>query len=385
MAGRVSPIVKHIGAGAICGVRDGCVTTAVHSNLEQEHRCLRQRAGLLDLNHYAKVKVSGSGAEGLINRVILTDLARLPVNQLQSSFLLAPDGRPIAEVLVANHGGYFLILSEGVEPADLFDRLFLLARETDAIVVDETESLGLLGLEGPYSWELLKSFLGIGIIGTRYLEILEDQSLRNTRFSLYRAGKSGEYGYMLLTSAAEVHTLWDALRSEGERFSALPVGYRTLDLCKLENRFPSQHQEGSKVANVLELNTRVLVSRDKGDYAGCAAIQDVIATELSRRVIGLEFTGSLPADAPSSPDIGSPISCAGAHIGELVSVGYSYALKRWIALALVRTAYAYVGLDYAVGTANGEQQARTVSAPFLFNLSLKIRPQEDSYFALQGS
>ena len=381
MLKRISPIICHSDFGSVCGERDGCVTAAVYSSVEQEYQCLRSRVALVDLSHYAKIKVSGDGAQALIDHVILTDLARLPINQLQSTFILGEDGQPLADAFVANAGEYFLVLSEGMEPATVVEQLKALAESkfSDVVVSDQTAELGLVGVEGPYSWELLKSVVGTGIIGTRYLDLVSDQSLDGIAFSLCRAGKSGEYGYMLLTTGDRVAALWDGLRSRGERFNMLPAGYRALDLCKLENRFPSQHNEGSKVGNVLELNTRVLVSAEKGDYLGRDAIEGVIKSGISQRIIGLQFPESLSA-ADDVLGVGAAVSCAGLPIGQLVNVGYSYSLKRWLGLALVRDAYACVGLDYSVAATNGEESGRTVSAPFLFNLSLKIRPQEDSYF-----
>jgi glycine cleavage system aminomethyltransferase T len=67
-------------------------------------------------------------------------------------------------------------------------------------------------------------------------------------------------------------------------------------------------------------------------------------------------------------------------IGEIANIGYSFTLNRWIALAFLDTDYAYVGLDYRFGGKDVDLGAKTVSAPFIFNQSLRIRPQEDSYF-----
>jgi len=378
MSTRISPIVSHLNLAAGCGLRDASVTASAYvSDPQLEYQCVRERVGLSDLTYYAKVRVSGAAALDLINHVIITDLARLPINQTQTSILLSDDGRPCGEALVMNCGDYYLVLSEGVEPSVLFERLSKIADHQfpDAIVTNQTETLGLLGIDGPFSWEVLKSFMGIGVIGLRYLEILPDQALNNIPFTIFRAGKTGEYGYVLLTSGDKLVALWDALMEIGKRFDIQPIGYNTLDLCKLENRFVNQQQEGARVDNVLALNTRVLVSRDKGDYAGSAQIAKLMASGSPSRIIGITFAADTHVDKPGL-SVGDEVLCHDEKIGTLASLGYSYTLKQWIALALVDTTYAYVGLDYTVG----EYTARTVSAPFIFNRSLQIRPQEDSYF-----
>lgn len=268
---RTSKIAQYLKLTASQGLRDGCVTAQQYSeDMNDEYRCVRSSVGLIDLDHYAKIKITGEAAFDLVDRVILTDLARLPVNQLQLTFLLDEQGRSYAEAYVANFGDYYLLLAEGSASENIFARIAALADAhiVGAAVIDQTADLGLIGVDGPYSWELLKSFMGIGIIGTRYLEILPDQSLNGMPFTLCRAGKTGEYGYMLVTRAADTIAVWEALRELGRRFDALPLGYQVIDICKLENRFVSQHNEGTHAANIIELNTRVMVSREKGDYVG---------------------------------------------------------------------------------------------------------------------
>ena len=46
---------------------------------------------------------------------------------------------------------------------------------------------------------------------------------------------------------------------------------------------------------------------------------------------------------------------------------------------MLPAAYAYVGLEYSLQSAEDAASAITASAPFIFNRSLQIRPQEDSY------
>ncbi|SIT43184.1 putative aminomethyltransferase [Paraburkholderia ribeironis] len=377
MQNRISPITSHLDALSSSILRDGCMTAAAYAkDLADEYRCVRERVGLSDFNHYAKIRVSGASAVDLLNHVILSDLVRLPVNQAQATFLLNDDGSPCGEAFIVNCDESYLVLSEGIVPSELVARLSKLAGEQfpGVVISDQTESIGMLGVDGPFSWELLKSFMGIGIIGVRYLEMMSNQALNGIPFTLCRAGKTGEYGYLVMTEIDKVVELWDALMAQGRRFEILPLGFRVLDLCKLENRFGSQHQDGVNVDNVLELNTRVMVSRDKGDYAGRSEIERLLEAGAPRRLIGVTFDENIAVDS-SDIKVADTVLCEGEKIGKISSLGYSYTLKRWIALALVDSSYAYVGVDYSVSG----RTARTVSAPFIFNRSLQIRPQEDSY------
>ena len=374
---RKSPLALHMNLSSDCGVRDGCMTASIYSNLEEEYRCVRTSVGVSDLCHYSKIKVSGDAAIELVNYVSLADLELLPINQMQTSFLLNTNGSPRSEAFIVNNGDHFLILSEGEDFTQLFADLKILAEEKfpSAQVLDLTQSLALLGLDGPFSWELLKTIMGTRVIGTRYLEVVHGNAFEGVDFVLARAGKSGEYGYLMWTEVENAETLWDHMIALGERFDIKPLGYQVLDLCKLENRFPSMHNEGARISNILELNTRVLFSQEKDDHLGREAIGQYIESTDKKRVIGI----TVP-NGSESPDIGASVSCGGKNIGTVVSAGFSYTLDCWIALTLVEDEYAVVGLDYDIQNGDGTLHACTTSAPFIFNKSMQLRPQEDSYF-----
>ncbi len=49
-----------------------------------------------------------------------------------------------------------------------------------------TTDIGLIGLDGPFSWELLKDLIGVKILGLRFLEMLENQKFGGG-FSAHRS------------------------------------------------------------------------------------------------------------------------------------------------------------------------------------------------------
>lgn len=380
----VSKIAEHYVGRQAEGLRDACITAKRYSTVEAEYQCVRNGVGLVDYSYYAKFKLVGDGALDTINRMTFGDVSRVPINQTLATFVLKPDGTILCDVFVANVGDGYLVLSEGVEPMQLHA---LLEEQAEAVqgtsVTDLTRNYALFGLEGPYSWELLKQFMGMGIIGMRYLEIQpgNQNQLDGIHFDLLRSGKSGEYGYILQVDADKAVELWNKLCAMGAAFHISPVGYETMDLCRLENRFINIHFEGLRARNALEVNIRVMAGRDKGDYAGSNEIETALRDGVRRRFIGLIVDGGNEqrADKPLLA-LGDQIVNQGETIGEIANAGFSYGLGKWIAGAFLDAEYAYVGLDYQANTTLGPQAVRTVSAPFITNRSLRIRPQEDSYF-----
>jgi aminomethyltransferase len=340
---------------------------------KQQYERIRLGAGLTDYSGYQVFELSGADATNALNSVTLGDVTRLPIGKVMATYMLRQDATLLADVLIWNQGGRFLILAETSHGESLGP--WIAAHATGATVKDVASEVCLLGVDGPFAWEVLKELTGVRILGLRYLEAMPDQKLGGIATDIIRAGKTGEYGYVLKCRAEDCGALHAKLLEVGQPFHVAACGSEVVDLCKLENRFTNVFKEGAAAKNVLELNCRLQVSSDKGDYVGREAIEQSISEGISRRLIGLSMEGAEP------PAEGSAVSYKGDPIGELVSAGYSWTLGVPIGLAMLSSDYAYVGCQYEVGGT----AAKTVSAPFVFNKSIQIRPQEDSFKSVDWS
>lgn len=376
------PLHGQYGAGAILGSCDECEVPIRFGAVEKEYACVRNGVGLSDNSHYGKFRLSGPSALEAVNFINLADISRLAVNKATQSYLLQPDARVLSDVYVLNQGGNYLLLTEGAPPAAVGAAIAQSCQTVSAgEPQDLTTSHALVGLDGPFAWELLKALIGVKVLGTRYLEVLGGQKIGQVPVTVLRAGKTGEFGYLLMTEAANAQSLWEQLIQAGQAFDVLPCGIETIDLCKLENRIVNVRKEGAMAANALELNCRVMVGREKDDYVGRDVIEAARRDGIRRRLIGLTIA---EAGAGNLPAVGSEIQHQGETIGVLANTGYSYTLGQAIGVGFINTPYAYVGLDYELKTPTGSLGAHTTSAPMILNRSISIRPQEDSYKASAG-
>jgi len=371
-----SPILAHYDDGQVAeATRDGNVTAAHYSNPEQEHHSLRSTVGLVDYSYYSKIQLRGEGSMDLLNRLALSNVEMLPIKKAEATFLLKEDASVLCDAYIVNHGNHYLLLTEGVEAGDLVDVLEQNAEQVEGSteVKNATEELALIGLDGPFSWELAKEMFGMQIIGARYLDVLEVE-LDDQQWPLYRVGKTGEFGYWMLVSASEAAEFWSRLLEEGATYDLQPCGTEVLDLCKLENRFIDIYQEGQSAEHVLQLNTRAMIDPFKlpEEYA---VTDNLLEREIEQRLVGVRS-----ADG-SALEVGATVHYGDAAIGEVANAQHSFSLDAPIAVAFIDADYAYAGLDDYVVQSNGSTvEIETVSAPFIMNRSLSVSPQEDSYF-----
>lgn len=366
-----SPILDALDAD-VNGVKDGCQTPADYGDPEHEYDRIRNGIGLVDYSFYGKFDLTGPGARALADRVCMSPIDQLPINRMMRTFILNEDGTVLSDAHVVNHGDGYRLLTEGAEPSEVMDVIEAEAESVDADVDADnvTEDFALLGLDGPFSWELAKDLFGMRIIGVRYLDVVPDQELDGTPATVYRGGKTGEFNYWIEVDADAAADAWTTLLEQGEDYDLTPAGYETVEVCILENRFISMDKEAKMAENVLELNTRVMIDAFKEEFRGSDAVS--VDTEISRRLVGMHVNGE------STPEPGDPVKYNDETIGTVANAAYSPTLDTPIAVAFIDTDYAYAGLDDY--TVNGGTPAKTVSAPFIVNRSLEVRPQENSYF-----
>ena len=367
----ISPIAAKFAENTRYCMVDGVSVPACFSGLEDEYRCIRERAALSDQSHYGKFEISGSQAVDFLSFVNLPDIARLAIGKTSSSFMLEEDGSVFSECYVVSSGDSFLLLTEGRDKTEVAEYLKKHSENFDVKLKDVSELFAMLQLDGPYAWEVLKDLIGVKVLGLRYLETLDNQRIGSSAVQIIRSGKTGEFGYSLLVARDQAIECWDTLMKTGERYQILPVGFEALDLCRMENRFPNLRLDCSKVANPFEMNCRVMFDREKDDHLGRSAIEELTEGGPARRIIGFVSAD----DSHAVPQLGDQVTLAGEVIGEVVNAGYSFMLGKSIGLALVSNDLAFVGLDFNVG----DRTVTTASAPFVYNKSMDIRPQEHSF------
>jgi len=353
-----------------------------YTSKENEYQHLRRGVAISNWQHLSKVQVKGPEALEVINRLIISDAARIPIGRLSSTYILNSDGSVFADIYVWNQGESFLVIAEGPAPGALIEHMQTYGKPTgQTIATDVSDEMEIFGVDGPFAWELLKELVGVKILGLRYLEVISGQTIGGIPVDILRAGKTGEFGYFIVAPAPSAPAVWNALLEKGKDFDAAEYGHEALDLCKLENRFTGMQNEGAQATNALELNCRILVGRDKEEYIGKDAIEKALTEGIEKRVIGLCFDDSGIVHVEQ----GDIVEYQGQQIGTIAAANFSYLLGHEIAVAFIQNDYAFVGCGYEVKTIAGPFSAHTVSAPFVFNNSLKVRPQEDSFFTVDWS
>ncbi len=326
---------------------------------------VRTSVALSRLDDVRVVRFTGAGAWDALDHLWAGDLY-VRDGQLLHGLLLDDDAHPFADGYLGRDDEDYFLLAEGPSADALVAHLDAhRPASAEVTIEDRTPETCLLGLDGPYAWELLGLVAGADCIGLPYLTFYH-----HDRWTIARAGKAGEYGYLLLAPRAETDAVEGLILEAGAALDIARADRDDLDRCALENGFFNIRREGREPLTPLELQLQWRVSPRK-TFVGRDAL-------VRRRAEGVRArTTTLVGSGPFAP--GDAVRLNGDQVGRVVNAAASTARGDWVALALLDVAWAHPGIAFAVRHGGADTAARSVSPPVLDNRSLHVSPQLHSY------
>jgi glycine cleavage system aminomethyltransferase T len=342
--------------------------------IAEQVRALRASAGLSRAAHVAIVQFEGPDAFDLL-QFASTQAPYLREGQVRHTLLLRDDGGILADAYIASADDGFYVLAEGPGEDELIAWFETLKERRSprrrAEIQGRCADWVALGLDGPYAWEVLAGLLGPMVIGMPYLTLLRREDIL-----CVRAGKTGEYGYLLVVPRSAVDQVEARLWEVGGPIDLVAVGRDALDVCALENwhfsmRFAGQSSLASPLTPVeLQLQWRVVYERE---FVGAPALR-------ARRGPGARARATcFVAEGPVTPN--DRVRIAGEDVGEVLAVSFSPILERWIGSVLLPIHLAHPHLTFLATTADSQVALKTCTTPLVDNISLHIDPHKHSYAA----
>ena len=327
---------------------------------------LRASVVVTRLDHVHVVRLTGADAARALGR-LAAGVIRARDGQVQHVLLLNERARCLADGFVLCDDEAFDLIYEGPTPAAMLTHIAAhLPQEWDVTVEDRSVSHALLGMDGPFAWELVSRIVGAEAVGLPYLTFFHAHE-----FCCIRSGKTGEYGYSLLLPRGGLDALEARALAEGASLDAAPGTLEVLDTGALECFFFNIRGEGRADVTPIELQLQWRVSYD-GDGIGLPELRRHRSVGFASRVTTL-----LTSDRVA---VGDEVRLHGACVGSVLNAGWSPSRKEWVALALLELACALPGIGaFKVSAAAGPVNARSVSPPTLNNASLFVSPQMHSY------
>ena len=257
----------------------------------EEHRAVRERAGLFDLGHMGVFQVEGPHATDFLNSMTSNYAGWLKDGQSQYAYLFGPDGTIIDDIMVYRRSAerYFVVVNASNEKKDwdwlvgVNDRRYLIDTEAPHRIPSPRVTLrdlksdrGVMdiALQGPRSHKILRELLEprdqrtvAALERTAFCEVL----VEGRQLLVARTGYTGEtMGYEIYVAGKDARWLWDRLLEVGRPMGLLPCGLASRDSTRTEAGLPLYGHElaGAWNINPFEAGFSSYVKLHKPFFAG---------------------------------------------------------------------------------------------------------------------
>ena len=240
-----------------------------YSSVLEEHRAVRQTAGLFDVSHMGVVEISGPNATTFLDVVFSNYVAWLEDGQSMYGYILEPDGKVIDDGIIykVRSDLYYLVNNASNENKD-WD--WLNAVNVGKVVLDQNrpwikvEAPAVLrnlkdsqtgkdqkrdiALQGPASLKILQAMtedpaLMKDLARIRRTELISCQ-LIEIPLVIARTGYTGEsWGFEILVHPDKMEKLWNNIMNTGEPYGIKPAGLACRDSTRIEAGLPLYGQE----------------------------------------------------------------------------------------------------------------------------------------------
>ncbi len=308
-----------------------------------EYFAIRNATGVFDLCPMNKYRITGRDAGAFLDRLVTRDVRKIGVGRVAYAAWCNDAGQLIDDGTIFHLGDndYRLCAYERH-----YAWLLASARGFDVQVVDETDAVAALAVQGPTSCAILRE-MGLDGIETLKPFRITDFLFADGQLTVSRTGFTGDLGYELWVDPSLAERLWDTLFEAGRHRGIRPIGGDALDMARIEAGFmqagvdflnANETVRPGRSRSPFELGLDWLVDFKKPHFNGRAALERERERGSRWRFVKLDIEGNKPAKDAYLYD-----AAGKEQIGFVTSSLWSPVCKANIALGTVRTPHGLPG------------------------------------------
>lgn len=293
----------------------------------QEHKIVREDAGMFDVSHMTVLDVTGKDAKIFLQKVLANDVAKLTAHgKALYSCMLNEEGGVIDDLIVYYFAddNYRVIVNASTREKDIA-WLTKQAKAFEANVIEHTDT-AMIAIQGPKAREKTHKVLPT-TVKEKAEKLKPFQAILHHDWLIACTGYTGEDGYEIILPAKDAEHFWEQLLQAG----VTPCGLGARDTLRLEAGLNLYGSDMDETTSPLESNlawTIDLKTADR-DFIGKKALLAQQKLGISKKLVGLvlEERGMLRDHLP--------VIISGVGKGEITSGSFSPTLGKAIALARV--------------------------------------------------
>ncbi len=319
-----------------------------------EHDAIRETLGMWDTSALTKIQIRGSDALAAVDYLVTRDMSKIPVGKSAYCPILKDDGHFCDDGIIFHVAEDHFLLAGSIGPS--FELLQDYAQGRD-LRVELDEDLHIITMQGPNAVDLLDAQISQNLRELPFCHQIHT-NLCGKDVMLSRTGYSGERGYEIYTTAAEVVDIWQQLMELGQPYGLRPVSFGGLEMVHIESGLMAYGAEATEANTPWEVDMGWAVSRKKGDFRGKQALFDLEGKER------VKFFG-IVADHDDVVEHDAELSIDGVVVGHVTTPAYSKRLGQSLALVHLIPSAAVEGTRLELKGPTIQCSATATAIPFV--------------------
>ncbi|MSP12570.1 MAG: glycine cleavage system aminomethyltransferase GcvT [Chloroflexi bacterium] len=327
-----------------------------YNSILEEHRAVRQQAGLFDVCHMGEAHIRGPQAGRWLQQMVTNDPMTLQINQAQYNVMCQENGTALDDLIIYRLGEAHFLAVLNASNVDKDVNWLRQHLESGVTLEDASDGTALMALQGPAAQTILQKLTAVDLSQLRYYWC-QPGAVAGVDTLICRTGYTGEDGFEVMVSSDKAVAIWGALMQAGASHGLLPVGLGARDTLRLEAAMPLYGHELDEETTPLEAGLTRFIVLDK-DFIGRDAVRDEKEKGLKKRLVGIEMVDR------GIPRQDYAVLYQGEVVGKITSGTMSPTLEKAIAMAYVRSDLREVGTELAVMIRDRPAKAVIVRRPF---------------------
>jgi aminomethyltransferase len=351
---------RHIALGAVVVDFGGWAMPVQYTNVIEEHRTTREKAGLFDICHMGEFDVRGPQAFDLLQYAMSRNLAAQEIGQMMLCVMTNEHGGIIDDLTVYKLADehYMVVTNAGTKDKDFawLEKVKTDKGFTNVELKDLSDATGKLDFQGPKAQEILQQITAADLKPLKFYYSLETTVL-GLPAVVSRSGYTGEDGFEIYIPWDKTGDVWDKLLEIGQAYGIKPIGLGARDTLRLECGMNLYGHEINDDISPLVSRYAWVTDLDK-EFTGVEVLRKQKTDGLTKQLIGFEMVDRGIARN------GYKIYMNGQEIGDVTSGTFAPTVNKAIGLGYVPVAHKAPDTQIEIKIRDGLTKARIVKLPF---------------------
>lgn len=349
---------KHSDLGAKMVSFAGYEMPLQYKGVKDEHLAVRENLGIFDVSHMGEFFLKGPEALDLLQKITTNDVSKLTAGKVQYTCMPNGKGGIVDDLLVycISKSVFMLVVNASNITKDW--KWITKQNTFDVALVNNSDSLSLLAIQGPKTTEALQSLTEINLAEMGYYTFTIGKFAGVDNVLISATGYTGAGGFEIYVDNGDASKVWNSIMAAGAEFNIQPAGLAARDTLRLEMGFCLYGNDIDETTSPIEAGLGWITKFTK-DFIDKERFENEKKKGVKRCLVGFEM---LKRGIPRKDY--NILDADGNKIGEVTSGTQSPSLNKAIGLGYVKPEFKAPDTEIFIEVRQKPIQAKIIRLPF---------------------